>query len=59
MVLGKKSEKGQALFELALVLTLLLVMIAGVMAIGPSSYARIATDAAGAVLPRCCSSSRR
>lgn len=41
-----RDQAGQALFELALALTLLLVMMAGVMAIGPLSYVRVAVDTA-------------
>jgi Flp pilus assembly protein TadG len=41
-----RNSDGQALFELALALSLLLVMMAGVMAIGPLSYVRIAVDTA-------------
>jgi hypothetical protein len=41
-----RDHDGQALFELALALTLLLIMMAGVMAIGPLSYVRIAVDTA-------------
>ena len=41
-----RKRDGQALFELALALTLLLIMMAGVMAIGPLSYVRVAVDTA-------------
>ena len=41
-----RNRDGQALFELALALTLLLIMMAGVMAIGPLAYVRIAVDTA-------------
>ena len=41
-----RNRDGQALFELALALTLLLIMMAGVMAIGPLSYIRVAVDTA-------------
>ena len=41
-----QNQEGQALFELSLALTLLLIMMAGVMAIGPLSYVRIAVDTA-------------
>ena len=41
-----RNRDGQALFELALALTLLLIMMAGVMAVGPLAYVRIAVDTA-------------
>ncbi len=41
-----RRQDGQALMELALVLTLLMIMIGGVMALGPLTYVRIAVDTA-------------
>ena len=41
-----RKRDGQAMLELALILTLLFIMMAGVMSIGPLAYVRIATDMA-------------
>lgn len=41
-----KEEDGQALFETALVLPILMVMLIGVILVGPLAYVRLAIDAA-------------
>jgi hypothetical protein len=40
------GERGQALFEMALVLMLFLVVLLGVLAVAPRVYARLAVDSA-------------
>jgi hypothetical protein len=43
---GVGNEDGQALYEMALVLMLFLVVFLGVLAVGPRIYARLAVDTA-------------
>ena len=43
---GSTGEEGQALFEMALVMMLFLVIFLGVLAVGPRTYSRLAVDTA-------------
>lgn len=44
--MGIGNEEGQALYEMALVLGLFLVIFLGILAVGPRIYARLAVDTA-------------
>ena len=45
-MLGKRDEQGQALYEMALVIFLFLVILVGVIHFGPRVYVRLAVDTA-------------